>query len=106
MGSLYFFQNGKNPAGKIWHRSQLLPRVFPNRRKNIRYNERRELLYSSILVQILSFFFCRERAVVSNIIYVERRSYGFWKFVGDCIMTIITCGFWLIWVFIREMRKR
>lgn len=32
--------------------------------------------------------------------------YGFWKFIGDVLMTILTAGFWLIWVFIREMRKR
>ena len=37
---------------------------------------------------------------------VERKRYGFWKFIGDCFMTIITYGFWLIWVFIREMRNR
>jgi len=30
--------------------------------------------------------------------------YGFWKFVGDCLMTLLTGGLWLIWVFIREMR--
>ena len=37
---------------------------------------------------------------------VQQKSYGFWNFVGDCFMTIITWGFWLIWIFIREMRKR
>lgn len=35
-----------------------------------------------------------------------RRRYGVFKFLGDCIMTLVTCGFWLIWVFIREMRYR
>jgi hypothetical protein len=40
------------------------------------------------------------------VVVVERRSYGFWKFLGDVFMTIITWGFWLIWVFVREMRKR
>lgn len=52
--------------------------------------------------------------VVSNVVYFERsdrnmcnkRPYGFWRFVGDCFMTMITCGFWLIWIFIREMRNR
>lgn len=34
------------------------------------------------------------------------RPYGFWRFVFDGIMTIITLGFWLIWVFVREMRNR
>lgn len=40
-------------------------------------------------------------------VYIERKkSYGFWKFVGDCVMTIFTGGLWLIWVFVREMRNR
>ena len=34
------------------------------------------------------------------------RRYGFWNFVGDAILTMITGGFWLIWVFVREMRQR
>lgn len=35
----------------------------------------------------------------------SRSTYGFWNFVLDCFMTIITCGFWLIWVFVREIRR-
>lgn len=34
------------------------------------------------------------------------RRYGFWNFVGDVFMTLITAGFWLIWIFVREMRNR
>lgn len=37
---------------------------------------------------------------------VERRHYGFINFVFDCILTVVTGGLWLIWVFVREMRKR
>lgn len=41
------------------------------------------------------------------IVYVvNQKRYGFWKFVGDCIMVCLTAGFWLIWIFIREMRKK
>ena len=41
------------------------------------------------------------------IVYVkEPRHYGFWNFIGDCIMTFLTCGLWLIWIFVREMRNR
>lgn len=40
------------------------------------------------------------------VLVVERRRYGFWRFVGDCFMTIFTVGFWLIWIFVREMRNR
>jgi hypothetical protein len=32
------------------------------------------------------------------------RRYTFFNFVFDCIMTVITAGFWLIWVFVREVR--
>lgn len=31
--------------------------------------------------------------------------YGFWKFMGDITMTVLTGGLWLIWIFVREMRK-
>lgn len=33
-------------------------------------------------------------------------NYGLGKFLGDVIMTVITGGFWLIWVFVRENRRR
>jgi hypothetical protein len=39
-------------------------------------------------------------------IVIERTRYGFWKFVFDCCMTVLTGGLWLIWVFVREMRRR
>lgn len=38
-------------------------------------------------------------------IYVRRR-YGITNFIGDVVMTIFTAGFWLIWVFVREMRQQ
>jgi hypothetical protein len=31
----------------------------------------------------------------------SRRTYGFWHFLFDVFMTVITGGLWLIWVFIR-----
>jgi hypothetical protein len=34
------------------------------------------------------------------------RKYGLTNFIGDAFMTIITAGFWLIWVFVREVRGR
>ena len=37
---------------------------------------------------------------------VQQNRYGFWGFVGDCIMVFVTFGLWLIWIFVREMRKR
>lgn len=35
-----------------------------------------------------------------------RGRYGFLNFCFDVFMTFITCSFWLIWVFVREMRGR
>jgi hypothetical protein len=34
-----------------------------------------------------------------------RKRYGFWAFLVDCTLTMLTGGFWLIWIFAREMRK-
>lgn len=34
-----------------------------------------------------------------------KKKYGFWNFVLDVALTAITGGFWLIWVFAREMRN-
>lgn len=41
------------------------------------------------------------------VIYVvEKKSYGFFRFVWDCFMVLATLGLWLIWIFVREMRNR
>jgi hypothetical protein len=32
--------------------------------------------------------------------------YGFFKFLGDILMVGLTGGLWLIWIFVREMRRR
>jgi len=32
------------------------------------------------------------------------RRYGLGKFILDVLLTIITAGFWLIWIFVREIR--
>jgi hypothetical protein len=37
--------------------------------------------------------------------YGIKKRYGFWNFIGDCFMVGITGGLWLIWIFVREMRK-
>jgi hypothetical protein len=37
---------------------------------------------------------------------VERRRYGFLRFCFDATLTVLTGGLWLIWIFVREMRKR
>jgi hypothetical protein len=39
-------------------------------------------------------------------VVVQQKRYGFWSFIGDCIMLFLTWGLWLIWIFVREMRKR
>jgi hypothetical protein len=41
------------------------------------------------------------------VIYVEkRRQYGCFSFIWDVFMVTITCGLWLIWIFVREMRRK
>jgi len=35
-----------------------------------------------------------------------RKSYGCMGFLGDLIMIVITGGLWLLWIFVREMRRR
>lgn len=36
----------------------------------------------------------------------HRRKYGFWRFLLDVFMVCVTGGFWIIWIFVREMRNR
>lgn len=35
-----------------------------------------------------------------------RRKYGLLAFLLDVILTCLTGGLWLIWIFVREMRNR
>lgn len=35
-----------------------------------------------------------------------RKRYGIFNFIVDCALTMITGGLWLIWIFVREMRRR
>ena len=34
------------------------------------------------------------------------RRYGLLNFLFDIVMTAFTSGLWLIWIFVREMRRR
>lgn len=36
----------------------------------------------------------------------EKKKYGVIRFLFDCLLTVCTGGFWLIWIFGREMRTR
>lgn len=36
---------------------------------------------------------------------MTRKKYGFINFVFDAALTVFTGGLWLIWIFVREMRK-
>lgn len=35
-----------------------------------------------------------------------RRHYGILNFAWDVLLTFLTGGLWLIWIFVREMRNR
>lgn len=37
---------------------------------------------------------------------MTRKRYGLLSFLFDILLTVITGGFWLIWIFVREMRRR
>lgn len=34
-----------------------------------------------------------------------RKPYGFWKFMGDMLMIVLTGGLWLIWMIIRHIHN-
>ena len=36
----------------------------------------------------------------------SRSRYGLFNFIFDVIMVCLTAGFWFIWIFAREMRRR
>lgn len=33
------------------------------------------------------------------------KKYGFWAFILDVLLFCLTGGLWLIWIFVREMRR-
>lgn len=35
----------------------------------------------------------------------RRKPYGFFHFLFDIFMIAVTGGLWIIWIFVREMRK-
>lgn len=35
----------------------------------------------------------------------KKKRYGIINFLFDAILTIITSGLWLIWIFVREVRR-
>lgn len=35
----------------------------------------------------------------------SQKRYGLLNFLFDCVMVVITGGFWLIWIAIREWRR-
>jgi hypothetical protein len=37
---------------------------------------------------------------------MSRQRYGLIHFIVDVVLTFLTAGFWLIWIFVREMRRR
>lgn len=41
-----------------------------------------------------------------TVIVRERgRRYGFWNFMLDFFLTLITGGLWIVWIIIREIRR-
>jgi|GEM_PF-1014231 hypothetical protein len=51
----------------------------------------------------------RDNQAYSRSLYIggpPQKRYGFFSFMFDIVMTFVTGGFWLIWIFAREMRRR
>jgi hypothetical protein len=40
------------------------------------------------------------------VVEVKRKHYGLLHFLWDAFLVFCTGGLWLIWIFVREMRKR
>ena len=36
---------------------------------------------------------------------IPTKPYSAWAFLGDLFMILLTGGLWLIWIFVREMRR-
>jgi len=48
----------------------------------------------------------RDDQTYSRSVYITRQKrYGFFSFLFDGMMTIVTGGLWFIWIFVREMRR-
>lgn len=49
----------------------------------------------------------RDHGSYSRRLYVgpPPKRYGFFSFIFDAVMIMLTGGLWLIWVFVREMRR-
>jgi len=45
-------------------------------------------------------------ALNSNIGGFFMRKYGCLSFITDCVLVLATGGLWLIWIFVREMRRK
>jgi ABC-type enterobactin transport system permease subunit len=37
---------------------------------------------------------------------MTRKKYRLRNFLLDALLTVVTGGFWLIWIFVREMRRK
>ncbi|HPT61026.1 MAG TPA: hypothetical protein PLN81_05445 [Bacillota bacterium] len=42
---------------------------------------------------------------IGDIVMADNKQYGCLNFLFDILMVCITGGLWLIWIFVREMRK-
>lgn len=58
-------------------------------------------------------FFTENPTTMSHAAYMPptyyekpKKHYGFFRFLWDVLLVFLTCGIWLIWIFVREMRKR
>ena len=50
--------------------------------------------------------FSKITTITEDYVMHTKKKYGFMKFMVDVALTIVTGGLWLIWIFVREMRRR
>src|SRR5690606_27160899 len=90
--------SGKLSSDRKGYRPKLGLYSFP-RKKNTSYSEKIALLalvYPSGIQDLFFCFFQFERTIMS-------RNYGCFNFILDAVLTLLTGGLWIIWIFVREM---
>lgn len=73
------------------------------------YSEKIATIWLVCILQTLLFLFPPISEAQMERIYIvtsPSRSYGCLNFAFDIFMCLITGGLWLIWIFVREMRRR
>lgn len=79
---------------------------MPGPRKSIVVSINRNVTFASsrgyIPYRVYSFYMPLNRTLTKE---HKMRKYGLLNFIFDIVMIGLTAGLWLVWVFVREMRR-